>query len=102
MTNLNDVKDWLNNRLEGLSKATAETFAWISILILNAATIPTFLSVMSGHSDKMPPLDIVGLLWIGILFYFVRSVIIKDMLMTVTIGVGFAVQAIMLGVIFFV
>lgn len=102
MKNLNDFKDWLVERLTGLSKATAETLAWFSILIFNAATIPTFLSVMSGNHDKMPPLDIVGLLWLGLLLYFVRSVVIKDMLMTITIGIGFATQAILLGLIFFV
>lgn len=100
--NLNQAKDLVINHLSGLSKATAETIAWFSILVLNAATIPTLIAVMSGHTDKMPPLDIVGMLWLGLLLYFVRSVIIKDMLMTVTIGLGFAIQAIMLGTIFFV
>lgn len=100
--NINQVKDWITIRLSTISKATAETLAWISILVLNAATVPTFISVMTGHSDKMPPLDIVGMLWVGLLLYFLRSVVIKDMLMTVTIGMGFAIQAILLGLIFFV
>lgn len=100
--NINQIKDWITIRLSTISKATAETLAWISILVLNAATVPTFISVMTGHSDKMPPLDIVGMLWVGLLLYFLRSVVIKDMLMTVTIGMGFAIQAILLGLIFFV
>lgn len=99
--NVNDVRDRLANFFSGLSKATADTLAWISILIFNAATIPTLVAVMSGHSEKMPPLDIVLLIWTGLVLYFIRSVVLKDMLMIVTIGMGFAVQAVLLGLIFF-
>lgn len=100
--NLNEVREQIYIYFSGFSKATADTFAWLSILVLNAATVPTLVSVMSGNSNKMPPLDIVLLIWTGLLLYFIRSVIIKDMLMTVTIGLGFAIQAILLGFIFFV
>ena len=86
---------------EKLGKATADTFAWISIVILLCAPVPNLLAVMASSSDKMPPLDIALMLWFGLLFYFVRSAIIKDMLTVITIGFGFAVQAILLGIIFF-
>lgn len=100
--NLSDVTDSVSKYFSGLTKATADSLAWLSVLIFNACTIPTFLAVMSGHTEKMPPLDIVVMVWVGLLLYFVRSVILKDMLMTVTLGLGFAVQAIFLGIIFFV
>ena len=102
MQNLNDFRDWLTQYFNGFSKATADTLAWLSIMVFNAATVPNLISVMAGRTDKMPPLDIVGLVWTGLLLYFVRSVIVKDMLMTITIGLGFATQAILLGLIFFV
>jgi hypothetical protein len=66
------------------------------------ATVPGFLAVMAHVTDRMPPLDIILMVWGGLLLYFVRSAIMKDMLMVVTIGIGFAIQAIMLGLIFFV
>ena len=50
----------------------------------------------------MPPLDLVIILWVGLLLYFIRSAILKDMIMVVTLGVGFALQSIALGLIFFV
>jgi hypothetical protein len=50
----------------------------------------------------MPPLDITLMLWFGLLLYFIKSAILKDMLMVVTIGIGFAIQAILLGLIFFI
>ena len=57
---------------------------------------------MAHATDRMPPLDITLMVWGGLLLYFLRSAILKDILMLVTIGLGFAVQAILLGLIFFV
>ena len=56
---------------------------------------------MTGLTDRMPPMDIVIIMWGALLLYFIKSAIIKDMLMVVTIGMGFALQAILLGLIFF-
>jgi len=71
-------------------------------VVLIGSTIPGFIAVLAGATDKMPPLDITLMLWTGLLLYFVRSAILKDMLMVVTIGFGFAIQAVMLGLIYFV
>ncbi len=102
MEKFNEIKDKVFLYFEGFTKATADTFAWISVVVLIAATIPGFVAVMAGATDKMPPLDIALMLWTGLLLYFVRSAILKDMLMVVTIGFGFAIQAVMLGLIYFV
>ena len=96
------VLEKVTKYFEGFTKATADTIAWLSVVIMILATMPGFLAVMTKNSDKMPPLDITLLLWTGLLLYFVRSAIIKDMLMVVTIGFGFAIQAFMLGLIFFI
>ena len=102
MEKFNEIKNQVFTYFEGFTKATADTFAWISVVVLIAATIPSFIAVMAGATDKMPPLDIALMLWTGLLLYFVRSAILKDMLMVVTIGFGFAIQAVMLGLIYFV
>lgn len=101
-TVINDTVRDVLKYFEGFSKASADTFAWISIVVLIMATVPNFLAVMASSTDKMPPLDITLMLWLGLLFYFIKSAILKDMLMVVTIGVGFAIQAILLGLIFFI
>lgn len=98
---LNNFKESVKNFCSNFNRVTADTFAWLAAIILHASTIPGFLAVKSGLSDKMPPFDLVSLVWIGLLFFFIRSAIIKDMLMVVTIGVGFAIQALLLGMIFF-
>lgn len=98
----NKARNIVVDSFAGFSKTTADTFAWLSVIVMHCATVPSFLAVKTGLSDKMPALDLTLLLWLGLLLYFVRSAILKDMLMVVTIGVGFAVQAVLLGLIFFV
>ena len=98
---LNKIKDSVVEFFANFNKTTADTFGWLAVIVMHAATIPGFLAVKSGISDNMPPLDLVSLLWIGLLLYFIRSAIIKDMLIVVTIGMGFAIQALLLGFIFF-
>lgn len=96
------IKEKIITFFLSLNKPTADTFAWLSMVVLNLATVPSFLAVKSGLTDKMPPLDLVIILWVGLLLYFIRSAILKDMIMVVTLGIGFALQSIALGLIFFV
>ena len=100
-TILNSFRENITKFFANFNKTTADTFGWLSVIVLHAATIPSLLAVKTGLSDRMPPLDLVTLLWLGLLLYFIRSAIIKDMLVVITIGIGFAVQALLLGFIFF-
>ena len=99
---LNNVKEKFFNYFVNLSTTTAETVNWLGILVLLIAPVPSFIAVMSGLSERMPPLDVVLLLWGGLSLLFIRAAILKDMLMVVTIGLGFIIQAMLLGLTFFV
>jgi len=98
---LNNVKDQVIKFFSNFSQATADTFNWIGVIVIHCATIPSLLALKSGLTDDVPPLDIVVLIWAGLLFLFIRSAILRDMLMVITIGIGFAIQALLLGTIFF-
>ena len=95
---LQDVIDYCKTTL---TVATAETIAWIGIVLVHAATVPTMISVMSGLSDKMPPVDLILFIWGGLSMLFVRAVILRDMLHIVTIGVGFIIHSVLLALILF-
>jgi hypothetical protein len=84
-----------------ISKVSTETFGWLGVVVLHSATIPSLLAVMSGLTDSMPPVDLVLLVWSGLFLLFVKAAVQRDMLNLVTIGFGFAVQAVMLALIFF-
>lgn len=84
-----------------LTAATAETIAWIAVIVIHAATIPTMLAIMSGLTEKMPPIDLVLFIWAGLSLMFIRATILKDMLNIVTIGFGFIIHATILALILF-
>jgi len=56
---------------------------------------------MSGLTDSLPPVDLVLLVWTGLVLMFIKAAVQKDMLNLVTIGIGFIVQAMMMALIFF-
>jgi hypothetical protein len=95
------LQDVINYCKTTLTVATAETIAWIGIVFIHAATIPTMISIMSGLSDKMPPVDLILFIWAGLSMLFVRAVILRDMLHIVTIGVGFIIHSVLLALILF-
>lgn len=96
--NINDVKNKLSHIGANWNVSTLE---WVSIILLHCAFIPTYLSVWSGLSDRLPSLDVAIILWTSLLLLFFKSVIIKDNLNIITIGLGFALQIYFLGFIFF-
>jgi hypothetical protein len=56
---------------------------------------------MTGLSDNAPSIDIVLLLWTGLVLLFAKAVVLKDSLNIITIGVGFIAQAVMMALILF-
>jgi hypothetical protein len=96
--NINQVKEFFKTKISHIS---AETFGWVAVLVLHAATIPSLLAVMSGLTDRLPGVDLVLLVWTGLTLLFIKAAVQKDMLNIVTIGFGFIVQAVMMALIFF-
>jgi hypothetical protein len=90
-----------SNISEYFSKLSAETLEWLAILVLHAATVPSFLAVMAGITDNFPAVDLVLMLWLGLALLFVKAAVRKDMFNVVTVGFGFMLQAVMMALIFF-
>lgn len=96
-----DLSNLKNFVSEKISHVSSETLGWLAILLLHAATVPSLVAVMGGFTDRMPPLDMVLLVWTGLTLLFVRAAVLKDMLNLVTIGFGFILQAALVALIFF-
>lgn len=84
------VREFLTN---SLAKLSADTLGWLAAIVLHCATLPSFLALMTGLSDKTPGLDMMLFLWGGLVLLFLRSVVLRDMLNIITIGFGFILQA---------
>jgi len=97
-TFLNSLRTWLEQHWP---KVSAETLGWLAVVIIQCATIPTLLALLTGLSDTVPNLDIVLFMWTGLVLLFARAVVLKDMLNIVTVGMGFTIQAVIMAMILF-
>jgi len=96
-----DLDLWIKTIKEQASHVSAETMGWIAVVLLHLATIPTMVAVLTGLTEKMPPVDMVLFSWVGLFCFFIKATIQKDLLNIVTIGFGFFVQASLLALIVF-
>ena len=95
---LNFSRAWLEQHLP---KVSAETLGWLAVILIHCATIPTLLALLTGLSDTVPNLAIVLFMWAGLVLLFFRSVVMRDLLNIITIGVGFITQAVIMAMILF-
>lgn len=94
----NSVIAFFRNHFHTVS---AETLGWLAVMSIHFATIPTLLAALAGLTDKFPPVDLVLFIWGGLVLMFFRSVLLKDMLNIVTIGIGFMIQASIMALMLF-
>lgn len=83
-----------------ISKLSSEMVGWIAVMIIHASTIPIFVSFMTGVNNSLPQIDMLLMVWAGLILFFLKAVIQKDFLNIITISIGFALQAVMLALIF--
>ena len=96
-----DLNLWVKNIKEHAPHVSAETMGWVAIVLLHLATIPTMIAILTGLTEKMPPVDMVLFSWVGLFCFFLKATIQKDLLNIVTIGFGFFVQAALLALVVF-
>jgi len=102
LTRLLNIKKCIGHFIDKkLRPSTAESIGWIGIVLLHSALIPTYLAIMSGLSDKMPPVDLVLFIWGAMITFFIRAAILKDTVNILTIGAGFIVNSVFLALILF-
>ena len=84
-----------------IRKVTIDGIGWTALLTLHAVTIPTFIGLMTGLSDKTPPIDMVLILWIGLGLFYLKSILEKNIVSIIIIGLGFVAQSILMALVFF-
>ena len=96
-----NIDGWAKAVMEHAPRISAETMGWVAVVLLHLATIPTMIAVLTGLTDKMPPVDMVLFMWGGLLMMFLKATIQRDLLNIITIGFGFFIQAGLLALIVF-
>jgi hypothetical protein len=99
------IQDKLNDTAssvrEHLVAVSAETLGWIAVILIHLSTIPTLIAILTGLTEKTPPVDLVLATWAGLFLLFIKASISKDLINIVTIGLGFAIQASLMALILF-
>ena len=86
---------------ENITHVSAETLGWMGVILVNLATVPTLIAILTGLTEKVPPVDLVLFMWAGLFMFFIKAALSKDLLNVVTIGLGFFVQAGLMALILF-
>lgn len=85
--------EYISSRTKAIS---AEVVGWLAVVCIHCATVPPLIGLLLGVSERLPSIDVVAFLWLGLVLMFVRAMVVKDMLMVGTISVGFIIQALLL------
>lgn len=93
-----EIKNTIKQHVVSVS---SETLGWLGIILIHLATIPTLIAVLTGLTDNTPPVDLVLAMWAGLVLFFVKAAISRDLLNILTIGIGFMIQATLLALILF-
>ena len=82
-----------------MRKRLAELGGWIGMILIHGATLPTTISLIMGWSTKLPPLDMVIMVWIGLALFFIRALARVDFLYLTSNLIGFVLNTILLSII---
>ena len=93
--------DQIKTVSDQLSKLSAHTMGWITIILLHFASVPSLISVLMAQSDKLPPIDLMVFVWSGLVTLFFKSLIERNYLYVATISLGFVAQTLLMGLILF-
>lgn len=95
------IKHYFNQLRLQISNISTNSLEWLAYVALHAATMPSFIALMTGMTSKVPSLDVVLIVWLSLSLFFVRAVLLKNMFNIITIGLGFLIQSVCLVLIFF-
>ena len=84
-----------------LGKISAHTLGWVAIVLLHFASLPTLLAVLTGQSDRLPPVDLMIFVWSALVTILFKALIERNFLYIATICMGFFAQTIIMGFILF-
>ena len=78
-----------------------ETLGWLGMLLVHGASMPVTYRAIMGEAGRMPPIDMVLMIWGGLFLYLLRAIAQNDKLHIVSNSAGFFIQSCLLAVLVF-
>lgn len=83
-------------------KGVNNQLGWAGVVLLQGATLPSMIGRLTGGQEAtLPPLSMVLMVWIGLMFYLVRAIRQNDVVYITSNGIGMLLNSIMLALIVF-
>lgn len=87
---------------EKTKKLLGEIGGYAGMILLQAATLPAIVGAMLNPATAdLPPLSMVLMVWVGLILYFARAFVQKDMLYMISNGIGVVLNFILLIILVF-
>lgn len=75
---------------------------WAGVVFLQGATLPSMVATLRGVAGAtLPPLSLVFMVWTGLLLYFYRAYLQRDVVYMTSNGIGLVLNSILLALIVF-
>lgn len=79
----------------------ADLAGWFGMCLIHGATLPVSLRAIFGNAGTLPPLEMVLMIWSGLVLFLLNAIAKRNTLYIVSNGVGFALQTLLLTIIVF-
>lgn len=95
-----NIGDKLDNAIENRKKILGEIGGYAGTVLLQGATLPQMLTaIFDPENADLAPLSMVLMVWVGLLLYFVRAFVQRDMLYMISNGIGLILNFILMIII---
>jgi len=84
-----------------IKQVSIDGIGWAALIALHLVTVPSLFGLMAGLTDFTPPVDMVLILWGALALFYVKSILEKNVVSIVIIGLGFIAQSVMMALVFF-
>ena len=84
-----------------IRQVSIDGIGWTALIALHAVTVPGLFGLMTGITDNTPPIDMVIILWAAMGLFYIKSILEKNVISQVIIGLGFIMQSVLMALVFF-
>jgi len=89
------------NMMKNKDKKLAEIAGYLGMVLIHSATLPPTIKVILGLATVLPPIEMVLLVWSGLMLFLVRAFANNDRLYIISNAVGFFFNSVLLALIVF-
>ena len=80
-------------------KLAGEIGGYAGMVLLQGATLPQIFDKLTNPNAALAPLSMVLMVWVGLLLYFIRAFVQRDVLYMISNGIGLVLNFLLMIII---